>query len=97
MDIGTTTKQKTDMEDCLPDVITNTKIESKKLIIILLKKNPFNKRAWNLHEEEANPNLKTSRMCTHTGDTHSLHRFAVLPRPPPAPPPPPRFLLLRRY
>jgi hypothetical protein len=42
MDIGTTTKQKTDMEDCLPGVITNINIESKKLIIILLK-NPFNK------------------------------------------------------
>jgi hypothetical protein len=43
MDIGTTTKQKTDMEDCLPGVITNISIESKNLIIILLKKNPFNK------------------------------------------------------
>jgi hypothetical protein len=37
MDIGTATKQKTDMEDCLPGVITNINIESKKLIIILLK------------------------------------------------------------
>jgi hypothetical protein len=36
-DIGTTTKQKTDMEACLPGVITNINIESKKLIIILLK------------------------------------------------------------
>ncbi len=43
MDIGTTTKQKTDMEECLPGVITNINIESKKFIIILLKKNPFNK------------------------------------------------------
>lgn len=37
MDIGTTTKQKTDMEACLPGVITNINIESKKLIIVLLK------------------------------------------------------------
>jgi len=43
MDIGTTTKQKTDMEDCLPGVITNINIESKKLIIILLKKTHLTK------------------------------------------------------
>ncbi len=43
MDIGTTTKQKTDIEDCLPGVITNINIESKKLIIILLKKTHLTK------------------------------------------------------
>jgi uncharacterized spore protein YtfJ len=43
MDIGTTTKQKTDMEDCLPGVITNINIETKKFNNNLTKKNPFNK------------------------------------------------------